>query len=309
MANKGKTVVLTDLKFENWVLGGNSRDIYDVFKNNKIRIVVDFSSTLSRIKATFWCLVAQKLIFVNQNTFYRFWYLRSILKLIKVEINLLYTHSNADLNGVEVFMLNLCKKIVVLNRKEKNFLIVSGITSPEILIQPTGVDFEKFRPDHSKINGNKILVVSAYAERKNPWLLFETFNLLSNFKFLLIGQGWDKFEMFSNMIRLDNVEYEEYDTNQYVHQINKCSVFLSLSSQEGGPLPLLETMACNLTPVVTPVGYAVDIIESGRNGFLLPLNPTVENISTYLEKAFLSNFDTRSSILHLTYEKYLEKFQ
>ena len=309
MEKSGKTIVFSDLKFENWVLGGNSRDIYNFLNSNKIRIVVDFSSLVSRIKASARCLFAQKLIFVNQNTFYRFWYLKPILKKIKVRINLLYTHSNSDLSEVQISMMSICQKIVVLNNYERNFLIKSGVTSPEILIQPTGVDFEKFYPDDSRENRTKVLVVSAFAERKNPLLLFNTFKMLFNYEFLLIGKDWNKFDRFNELICLKNVEYAEFDRNQYVRQIHRCKVFLSLSKQEGGPLPLLESMACNLTPVVTPVGYAVDILVDGLNGYLLSDNPSLNEIASCLEKAFLSKLETRSSIFHLTYENYLSKFQ
>ena len=50
-----------------------------------------------------------------------------------------------------------------------------------------------------------------------------------------------------------------------------CDVWLCGSYSEGFHLPPLEAMACRCPVVSTSVGGPIDIIENGRNGFLVPI--------------------------------------
>ena len=58
-----------------------------------------------------------------------------------------------------------------------------------------------------------------------------------------------------------------------------CDGWLFTSSAEGFGLPLLEAMACRTPVLATPAGAAPDLIEDGRNGWLLPPEP-----EAFLEK-------------------------
>lgn len=50
--------------------------------------------------------------------------------------------------------------------------------------------------------------------------------------------------------------------------------YLVSSRQEGGPNAVLESMATGVPLVSTPVGQATDLIQDGRNGFLVPKEDT-----------------------------------
>lgn len=47
-------------------------------------------------------------------------------------------------------------------------------------------------------------------------------------------------------------------------------LYLLTSETEGMPNSLLEAMACRLPVIATKIGGVVDIVESGRNGILVP---------------------------------------
>lgn len=51
----------------------------------------------------------------------------------------------------------------------------------------------------------------------------------------------------------------------------QCDVWLCGSYKEGFHLPILEAMACRTPIVSTAVGGAIDLTESGRNGYIVPV--------------------------------------
>ena len=67
---------------------------------------------------------------------------------------------------------------------------------------------------------------------------------------------------------------------------NKCKIWLLMSKSEGLPGPVLEAMACGAVVISTDNLGSREIIEDGKNGFLLP----VGNIDGFMEKIdFLVN--------------------
>ena len=81
-------------------------------------------------------------------------------------------------------------------------------------------------------------------------------------------------------------------------------VFLSPSAVEGGPLPLLEAMASNCVPVTSRTGFAPDVITHGQNGFLFDAGATTAEVCALVESAFRVTTDIRSTVAHLTWERY-----
>jgi glycosyltransferase involved in cell wall biosynthesis len=71
---------------------------------------------------------------------------------------------------------------------------------------------------------------------------------------------------------------------------------------------MLETMACNLIPVCTETGWASDVIEDGKNGFILKENYNSSNVRTALMKARMLDLDIRSTVRQYTYERYINNF-
>ena len=63
-------------------------------------------------------------------------------------------------------------------------------------------------------------------------------------RFLLIGKGWEKYSLYEALIDLGNIEYFSPKYQEYPYY-SKMNVFLSTSTIEGGPIPLIEAMACN----------------------------------------------------------------
>lgn len=52
----------------------------------------------------------------------------------------------------------------------------------------------------------------------------------------------------------------------------KLHIYVSTSDEEGGPVGVLEAMACGIPVVTTNTGFSADLIKHGINGFLIPFN-------------------------------------
>lgn len=87
---------------------------------------------------------------------------------------------------------------------------------------------------------------------------------------IIIGQGWSD---VVQLLRADGCEVEHYESlsrEELREQFAQFDVFLCTSDVEGGPLPLLESMALGVTPVSTPVGLARDLLPGSGAGYLFP---------------------------------------
>jgi glycosyltransferase involved in cell wall biosynthesis len=138
---------------------------------------------------------------------------------------------------------------------------------------------------------------SSFYERKNPDRLLELMRLLPHRRFHLIGRKWEQYALFEAMRALPNFSYFTIPYQQSPDQYRKFDVFLSMSTLEGGPIPLLEAMMCNAVPVASDTGFAPDLIRHGENGFLFGIDVPAPTIAWQIEAAFQLECDVRSTVL------------
>ena len=86
-------------------------------------------------------------------------------------------------------------------------------------------------------------------------------------------------------------------------------VFVSPASLEGGPIPLIETMMCNVVPVASRTGFAPDLITHGKNRFLFDVGSSAEQVRVLIEEAFKSQEDIRATVEHLSWQRFSERIQ
>jgi len=300
-----KCLVVSNLEFENWVLGGNSRDIFSNQPKKSIRWLVSSRVSIRTIIGILLIIFSKKLIFINQNTFYQFILIEKILKLKSIII--LYTHTNSPVTSNQIQILKK-STVICLNSQEKSYLVKNGLSEAQIKVRPTGVKFEEFSCSTVSKMPKSVILVSDFGLRKNPNLIFSTVSFCQEFNFTLIGRNWEKYNRFAQLNEFPNFNYVEYSKKDYKNYLDKAKIFLSLSNLEGGPLPLIESMAMNVVPVCTDTGYAPDIIQHGVNGFILPIPASVHTIKDSLFLANKLEILPRESVLDLTYSNYINLF-
>lgn len=117
---------------------------------------------------------------------------------------------------------------------------------------------------------------------KGPDILIETLiklkNKFKNLFILLLGpsRGYVKKELKKNRLPFLHI-YEDHYQNLYKYY-NLLDFYLISSREEGGPKALLESMACGIPVISTPVGQSVELINDGING-LITNNYNSKNLS------------------------------
>jgi glycosyltransferase involved in cell wall biosynthesis len=127
---------------------------------------------------------------------------------------------------------------------------------------------------------------SSFYERKNPDCLLELVKRLPHRNFLLLGRKWNQYARFEELRALPNFTYKSAPYRDYPEIYGTFDVFLSMSTLEGGPIPLVEAMMSNAVPVASRTGFAPDLIQHGENGFIFELDAPAEAIAEMIEAAF-----------------------
>jgi glycosyltransferase involved in cell wall biosynthesis len=206
-----------------------------------------------------------------------------------------------------VFLLNKADKVVFLNQAHVDLLVSHGLQQERTVVMHIASDAEMFTP-HERTGKGKVVISMGYYERKNPTLLAGIIKAMPHRCFILIGKDWGQFDAFDEMKALENFEYfDSIPYEDYPKLYGQCDVFLSTSRLEGGPVPLLETMLCNIVPVASSTGFCVDIINHGENGFLFGLDATVDEVVPMIESAYRLKANTRECVIGYTWQNSAEK--
>lgn len=149
-----------------------------------------------------------------------------------------------------------------------NTLIYNGIPSP-IINQRLQLDIQKYRIN----NKTKVFINPArITEQKNQIILVQSFQKLINDGYnivlLIAGQNQNT-EILSSLSPYfsERIHYIG-EVDQIPSLLYYCDGLCLSSLWEGLPVVLLEAMAVGCPSICTPVGGIVDIVETGRNGFL-----------------------------------------
>ncbi len=86
-------------------------------------------------------------------------------------------------------------------------------------------------------------------------------------------------------MKLKNFIYLPFDYESYPETLRKHKVFCSFSLLEGGPVPLLEALACNLKVVGTDTGHIRDVLTSPRSYNIIPIDSNSTQASAAIKAA------------------------
>ena len=254
-----KITQVLDPAHEQWVQGGTFKDLRNVskiFNQRPIYIGSPFRTQgpLIWIVSCFKIFLGRHLLFssltplVNYYRVYRF-----LPKLSK--IGLWFTHQENSFSKSELLALSRCDVIFVHSLKQKKEL--EKIVKSKVEVMLGAIEVSRFKD--SAVIGRRIVWVGTPNFRKNPDLLVSLAQANPNLDFLLLGKGWSKSPLMKTVNSLRNIEYREIIAPLTSKDFDGCDIYLCTSRIEGGPMPLLESLAAGLHPISTNVGFVEDL--------------------------------------------------
>ncbi len=149
---------------------------------------------------------------------------------------------------------------------------------------------------------------SAFGERKNPEMVYQLVKNMPERKFYLMGRYWEHYEKYDEMKNMANFTYynnEPYET--YPDLYNKIDIFISPSTLEGGPVPVLEAMLSNCFPIASKTGFCPDVISDGNNGFLFDVDADYSEVIRLIKLADSKTIDVRQTALEHSWKNCSQK--
>jgi glycosyltransferase involved in cell wall biosynthesis len=211
------------------------------------------------------------------------------------------THLEPDKHRIDdaalARMLACSDGVVCMNRALADTLETLGVPTRKLHVAVGAADSTTYRP-HPRTPDGDIGLSSAYYERKSPDLVLEIAKRLPHRRVVLLGKGWHSYPRFGELAALPNFSYIEAGYDEYPAHYARMSVFVSASRLEGGPIPLLEAMMSNAVPVASRTGFAPDIIEHGRNGFLFDIGAPADQVCALIEQAYALAGDISATVQH-----------
>jgi glycosyltransferase involved in cell wall biosynthesis len=190
--------------------------------------------------------------------------------------------------------------IQVVSEQWRNYLLKHGVESEKILTLRNGIDIVKFSPGSAKekratrisygipegsyVVGFTGKVSSDTSQRKGMDVFEAGIKQLSrhvpNLTVLIAGLGWAKLKSVLTRTGISCVWVPYMLNHEELVKFYWCvDAYWVTSRIEGGPVPLLEAMACETLCVSTPVGVVPEIIKHGENGLMVDF----ENADGFVE--------------------------
>jgi glycosyltransferase involved in cell wall biosynthesis len=199
------------------------------------------------------------------------------------------THLESDKHGVSdrdvAGLLALSDGVICMNAALRDVLVGHGMPKHLSHVVLGAADRSIYTPHRRRPDG-AVGFCSAFYPRKSPNRILDIVRLMPHRDFILLGRGWRSWARYDELAALPNFTYCEPPYSDYPYWYAKMSVFCSVSVLEGGPIPLMESMFCNVVPVASRTGFAPDLIQHGRNGFLFEIDAPVMEICKLIDSAF-----------------------
>ncbi|MCV0429324.1 MAG: glycosyltransferase family 4 protein [Roseibium sp.] len=172
------------------------------------------------------------------------------------------------------------QKVIVLGSVWRDYVVdVIGIDQSRVEILQNAV----YAPDEvpekpERTSGPHILFLGRLGERKGAPELVEALSSakMESLKWTATLAGDGDVDFYSNLAKergvIERIEFPGWVGPQDVRKLLSTADIIVLPSYaENLPLSMLEGMAYELCPVVTPVGAVGDVIHDGENGLLVPV--------------------------------------
>lgn len=195
---------------------------------------------------------------------------------------------------IESKLFKISHKITSVASSVSQELSEYGLNPDDVEVIGNGVKENLFCPVKRKADEKYILYTGRLSYRKGLFDFIECgINICSRYpgvNFKLTGKG-SLFEKLNKIVQESGYEdrFEflgHVEKSKLIELYQNATIFVLPSHYEGLPTTLLEAMSCGLPVVATAVSGNLDVIESGKNGILVPIkspDKMAEAVSSLLD--------------------------
>jgi len=183
----------------------------------------------------------------------------------------------------------MCDHLLAPSRFVRSSFIEKGLEPGRVHVIPYGVDSSNFFPlskaEKTKSDSKfRVLCVAYISPRKGQVYLLDAWKELNlpNSELLLIGGiSYEMKNVLANYAGLFR-HIPNVPNKKLHHYYGRSSVFVLPSVEDGFGVVISEAMACGLPVITTTNAGASDIIDHGKDGFIVPIRSS-DDIANYLE--------------------------
>ncbi|CAB4711380.1 MAG: glycosyltransferase [Actinobacteria bacterium] len=216
----------------------------------------------------------------------------------------LYTHETEELGSLEmqVGLLNNARRVHFMCSLDRDRLILGGLDPERTRVVLGAIDNDCFKVEGVHRRKQSILLSSRFGPRKGFEYLPEIVEALPDWNFTILGVGWEAFLEESGLSSKGNVSFLPWSSHGRRILMSENLIFLSLSSLEGGPIPLIDALACGMYPITSNTGFARDVIEEGETGKILEFPLSAKNIVRAILEANPNEMRNIASVSSLSWD-------
>lgn len=217
----------------------------------------------------------------------------------------LYTHNDVSLGDDlhQVSVLSMCNSVHFMCSNDAERLVEAGLPLHKARVIYGAVDNNCFKVGEVQRNPKSILLSSKYGSRKGGSIISELIKSMPDWKFTIFGTGWEGYISTHKLNSFENFEYIVWDEDIRNLLMSEHEIFLSLSSLEGGPIPLIEGLNCGMFAIATDTGFARDVIMQNINGKVLPIDAGYELIRQSILESKVNESQSIESVATLTWDR------
>ncbi len=208
-----------------------------------------------------------------------------------------------------------------VSEQTKQYILkkVPYVDSEKLLVSYLGVEKEVELRLENKGKTLKILSLAFLGKIKRIDLVVAALEQLEGFdvEWHHIGEGNDHLDLkqyaFNRLFNKTNIKYvltgdiPKKQVYEYFHKYH-FDALINTSSYEGIPVSMMEAMSFSIPVIGTNVGGVSEIIENGKNGYLLSANPEINEIIDTLTKLFYLDEKDYLDLRRNAYQTWQSKF-
>lgn len=174
---------------------------------------------------------------------------------------------------------DMADAIAVASHYTAKTLTENGVPENKITVIPYGISTDKFvkKTGRTQRRGIKAIFIGSMVQRKGLSYLLEAMHLLDDksIELVICGRGFSDEKLLEKFTHPQITIKKDLSHGNLLQEMHNSDVFVFPTLCEGFAHVILEAMASGLPVITTDRCCGPDIIEEGKQGFIIPANNSI----------------------------------